>query len=168
MDIVVNDTNIFIDLYSIGFLDDFFRLPIMVHTVDFVLNEIRQSPQQLALRCFKADGRLTVGEFSMEELAYVMELHNTAGGNVSLTDCAVWHYAKKNNCILLTGDRQLRNKAISSNVTVKGIIYVFDQLLEHKIIDPKRAIAKLLDLQKINPRLPKAIIRERIEYWSKL
>lgn len=137
MDIVVNDTNIFIDLYSIGFLDDFFRLPIMVHTVDFVLNEIRQSPQQLALRRFKADGRLTVGEFSMEELACVMKLHNTAGGNVSLTDCAAWHYAKKNNCILLTGDRQLRNKAISSNVTVKGIIYVFDQLLEHKIIGPK-------------------------------
>ena len=40
MEIVVNDTNIFIDLHSIGLLESFFALPIKVHTVDFVINEI--------------------------------------------------------------------------------------------------------------------------------
>ncbi len=40
MEIVINDTNIFLDLYDIGLLDDFFQLPIRVHTVDFVINEI--------------------------------------------------------------------------------------------------------------------------------
>ena len=36
MEIVVNDTNIFIDLHSIRLLDQFFELPITGHTVDFV------------------------------------------------------------------------------------------------------------------------------------
>ena len=55
MDIlVVNDTNIFIDLISVDLLDDFFNLPIGVHTTDLVLNELTdESPLQQAT----ADGR---------------------------------------------------------------------------------------------------------------
>lgn len=47
MDIVVNDTNIFIDLYSVGLIDAFFNLPFEVHTVDFVVNEIEDEQQSL-------------------------------------------------------------------------------------------------------------------------
>ena len=32
MEIIVNDTNIFIDLHSCGLLDSFFKLPYKVHT----------------------------------------------------------------------------------------------------------------------------------------
>lgn len=45
MEIVVNDTNIFIDLHSIGLLEQFFELPIKVHTVDFIVNELINSEQ---------------------------------------------------------------------------------------------------------------------------
>ena len=45
MEIVVNDTNIFIDLHSIRLLDQFFELPITVHTVDFVINELTDEVQ---------------------------------------------------------------------------------------------------------------------------
>jgi len=40
MDIVVNDTNIFIDLISIDLLDSFFKLKFKVHTIDFVIEEL--------------------------------------------------------------------------------------------------------------------------------
>ena len=40
MDIIVNDTNIFIDLHSIGLLDCFCELPYEIRTVDFVMAEI--------------------------------------------------------------------------------------------------------------------------------
>lgn len=40
--IVVNDTNIFIDLISVDLLDEFFSLPIDIHTTDFVINELTQ------------------------------------------------------------------------------------------------------------------------------
>ncbi len=72
---------------------------------------------------------------------------------------------KKNNYTLLTGDRQLRDNASNSNVTVKGIIFIFDSLIENNIISSQEAICKIQDLLKINPRLPKKIIQDRIEKW---
>lgn len=132
MEIVVNDTNIFIDLYSIGLLEQFFELPISVHTVDFVINELKEPEQLKAVNEFIKNGKLKVQNFDTKDLIDIIDLQSRAGGNVSITDCAVWHYAKINNYTLLTGDGQLRKKAIETNVTVKGIVYVFDYLVETK------------------------------------
>lgn len=38
--IVVNDTNVFIDLLVVGLLEQFFLLPWEVHTTDFVMQEL--------------------------------------------------------------------------------------------------------------------------------
>lgn len=166
MEIVVNDTNIFIDLYSIGLLEQFFELPITVHTVDFIINELTNEEQSEAIRRYVDNGRLNVQSFDAVELLEIIELQSKAGGNVSIPDCAVWHYAKKHNYTLLTGDGQLRKKAIESNVTVKGVIYVFDYMVDCCIITPKCAATKLQELMKYNSRLPKSIIQERIEKWN--
>lgn len=168
MDIVVNDTNIFIDLYSVGCLEAFFQLPISVHTVDFVMNEIKDFAQLKAIGEYVESKQLTIGRFTAEELGDVYTLFATAEGNVSLTDCAVWHYAKSHNYILLTGDKQLRNRASESHVTVRGILYVFDLLMEHKILSTEDIVAKLRKLQEVNLRLPKKLIQERIDKWSRL
>lgn len=37
-DIVVSDTNIFIDLMSVGLLDLVCNLPLQIHTVDYVVS----------------------------------------------------------------------------------------------------------------------------------
>lgn len=166
MEIVVNDTNIFIDLYSIGLLEQFFELPITVHTVDFIINELTEEDQYKAIRKYVDNGRLNVQSFDAVELLEIIELQSKAGGNVSIPDCAVWHYAKKHNYTLLTGDGQLRKKAIESNVIVKGVIYVFDYMVDCCIITPKCAATKLQELMTHNSRLPKSIIQERIEKWS--
>jgi predicted nucleic acid-binding protein len=167
MEIVVNDTNIFIDLYSINFLDYLFQLPINVHTVDFVINEIKNKEQLNCITEYIKKGLLNVHRFTSEELTEVSKLYEESSGNVSLVDCSVWYYAKRNNYVLLTGDRQLRIRAINSNVTVKGIIYVFDTLIENKLIDSAIAANKLEELFQINQRLPKTIIQERINLWRK-
>jgi rRNA-processing protein FCF1 len=163
--VVVNDTNIFLDLYSIGCLDYFFQLPFTVHTVDFVLNEIKDEAQRSSLQPYLKCGLLHVHRFSAEELVDVVELHEEASGNVSIVDCSVWYYAQRNDYILLTGDRQLRARAINSHVTVRGIIYVFDCLVENRLMPPSLAADKMEELMAINQRLPKKIIQERIEVW---
>ena len=43
MDIVVTDTNIFIDMINLDMLGLFFALPFTFHTTDFVLNEFTES-----------------------------------------------------------------------------------------------------------------------------
>ena len=52
--IVVNDTNVLIDLYSIDLLEAFFRLPLQVHTTDFVLNELVKDDQRKEVEKFCA------------------------------------------------------------------------------------------------------------------
>ena len=47
MDVVVNDTNIFIDLLSVELLEEAFKLPIDFHTVDYVVSEIVDSYQNV-------------------------------------------------------------------------------------------------------------------------
>ena len=70
--IVVNDTNIFIDLISVGLLDDFFHLPIEIHTTDFVLNELTDESQSAAVWRHVNSKHLTVKRYSGTEVAEIV------------------------------------------------------------------------------------------------
>ena len=166
--IVVNDTNVFIDLHDVGLLDKFFRLPWEVYTTDFVMSELQQDDQKAAVVGFKAEGRLHVVEFEFEEIVEINKLKQqyNVQTNVSLTDCSVWYYAKQNGYILLSGDRKLRNSAMKDGVEVKGILYVFDMLVETETITLKTASEKLALLKAINPRLPENEIKKRLKRWN--
>ena len=52
MQIVVNDTNLFIDLIHAELIDFFFQLPFEVHTTDFVVGEI-EDPELPVVGCQK-------------------------------------------------------------------------------------------------------------------
>lgn len=166
--IVVNDTNIFIDLHDVGLLDEFFRLPWEVHTTDFVIWELQHEKQKSAVMRFRDEGLLHVVEFEFEELIEINKQKQLYGKktNVSLTDCSVWYYAKQNGCILLSGDRKLRTSAMNDGVDVKGILYVFDMLVDTGVISLEIAYKKLTLLKAINPRLPENEIKKRLKLWN--
>lgn len=166
--IVVNDTNVFIDLYEVGLLEDFFSLPWEVHTTDLVMLELQREGQHETVARYKADKRLVVPVSEAKELLeignmYQQYLNRT---NLSLTDCSVWYYAKVNKYILLTGDRKLRTASTYDGVEVHGVIYVFDCLVEYDVISRQIAVEKLQQLFKINPRLPKEDVEKRINLWK--
>ena len=165
--IVINDTNIFLDLYDIDLLDVFCQLPIQVHTVDFVINEITRPNQQEAIRTLVKKGRLYVKEYMPESIMDLYQFHAECGGNLTLTDSTVIYYAQSlADCRILTGDRQLRNRAEERGIKVSGILYVFDQLVEFGLLSCHEAALKLEKLRIINSRLPKREIEERIEKWK--
>lgn len=166
--IVVNDTNVFIDLYEVGLLDEFFSLPWEVHTTDFVMLELQREGQHDTVARFKADKRLIVPVLEAKELLEIGNIYqqNLNRTNLSYTDCSVWYYAKVNNYILLTGDRKLRTTSTYDGVEVHGVIYVFDHLVEFDIISCQVAVEKLQKLYSINPRLPKEEIEKRISKWK--
>lgn len=166
--IVVNDTNVFIDLYEVGLLEEFFSLPWEVHTTNFVMLELQREGQHGTVAKYKADKSLVVPVFEAKEMLeigniYQQYLNRT---NLSLTDCSVWYYAKVNNYILLAGDRKLRTVSLLDGVEVHGVIYVFDTLVEFDIISRQVAAEKLQQLFVINPRLPKEEIEKRINLWK--
>lgn len=166
MEIVVSDTNIFIDLSSVGLLEQFFDLPVVIHTVDFVINEITDKNQQTELDRFVLSGKLHVKEFNETETQELMEMYYSRNNNISVTDCSVWYYAKKNNYRLLTGDRKLKHSAVSDGVQVSGILYVTDMLVECELIQTNDMVNKLTKLMSINTRLPKGEIEKRIKKYN--
>lgn len=67
MEIIVNDTNIFIDLHSVGLLQQFCDLPYEIRTVDFVMAEIIDSGQREEMNRLVAEGRIKMESFTAEE-----------------------------------------------------------------------------------------------------
>lgn len=167
MEFVVSDTNIFLDLFDVGLLDLFFQLPIRVHTVDFVINEIKKVDQHTAIQQLIANGKIIVNAYPSEDLLNLYLFNVECGGNLTLTDSTVIYYAQSlENCRLLTGDRQLRIRAEQKGIIVSGILHVFDQLVENSLLLPGEASKKLEELFKINSRLPKGEVESRIENWK--
>lgn len=164
--IVVNDTNVFIDLCSIDLLNQFFRLSQKIHTTDFVIDELKVEEQRTKVESFHQSGLLTVKVYAAEELLEVIEFQQKQDTNVSIADCSVWLYAQKNQYRLLTGDNKLRKTAIKAGTNVSGILYVFDQLVEQNIITPQEACEKLNLLGNINHRLPDKDIIVRLKRWT--
>lgn len=166
--IVVNDTNVFIDLLVVGLLEQFFLLPWEVHTTDFVMQELLKEGQKDAVATYKNNGYLHIATFEFQEVVKIFKLHESIVNktNLSIIDCSVWYYAKQNNYMLLTGDRKLRNLALNEGIEVRGIIYVFDELVSNGILPAGLAAQKLALLKSINPRLPESEIEKRLKLWE--
>lgn len=165
--IVVSDTNIFIDLISVDLLDGFFNLPWEIHTTDMVIDEIIRSEQHEAIEQFRQNGSLNIKSFDGEELLQIVKMKTERQtSNASIQDCSVWKLAKDLECALLTGDNKLRKVVQNDNIEVHGILYLFDKMLEHEIMDNETAIDKLKSLYSINSRLPKEEIDKRITLWK--
>lgn len=167
MDIVVNDTNIFIDLYSIDLLDTIFNLPFKFHTTDFVISEITNNKQKQQIHKYIDSKCLTVKSFLPDEIAEIISFYSKQTNNMSITDCSVCIYAKNNNYRLLTGDRNTRITAQNKGIVVNGILFLFKELVNNNIITKQVAIQKLECLKKNNKRLPLKEIDKLIGDWQK-
>ena len=165
MKILVNDTNIFIDLHSVGLLEEMCRLPYEIHTVDFVVSEIVDADQRRIFDELVARRGIVVDGFTADEVIEIVEEHSAVSGNLSIPDCSVCYFARKHNVPMLTGDRRLRRYAEEQSIEVHGILFIFDELVRHDIISTSMAADRLEELFALNARLPKAEIRDRINRW---
>lgn len=166
MKILVNDTNIFIDLHSVGLLEEMCRLPYEIHTVDFVVAEIADADQRRVFDELVAQGGIFIDGFTADEVIEIVEEHSSVSGNLSIPDCSVCYFARKHNVPMLTGDRRLRRYAEEQSIEVYGILFIFDELVRHDIISTSMAADRLEELFAINARLPKTEIRNRINRWK--
>ncbi len=173
MKIIVNDANILINLADLDLLNKFTELDVELHTNDFVLAEVknpelgvidrRKKEQILKVNEIIKAGKLIVAQTPSNEYQEILKLQSK---NLSFTDCSIWYYTKKMNGILLTGDNNLRKTVKETGTEVRGILYVFDILLEHKVISSDVAYVKLELLLKTNARLPKNEVHKRLQKWS--
>lgn len=164
MQIVVNDTNVFLDLIHAELIEHFFRLPFEVHTTDFILGEINDPEQEAIINQLVDSGKIIVASSSFEEVEEIMELQEGIR-KLSIPDCSVWHYSKKNKFTLLTGDNLLRKTVKKDNIEVKGLLFIFDELVRLNIITPQTASIKLQLLLDMGTRLPEDECELRFLTW---
>ena len=166
MRIVINDANILIDLAKLELLDVFSKLKFELYTTDFVYEELNQE-QKSPVSMLNKNGHLTIIE--TEETIDFQNITNLLDSSTGLSfeDCSVWYYSQKLSGTLLTGDGKLRKQVSKKGIEVRGIIYIFDELLEQDLIDINIAIEKIEQLYHLNNRLPKKEIAKRIENWKK-
>lgn len=170
MEIVVNDTNILIDLYNADLLPYCKKLNLDFRTLDVVINEIEDSEQYSAVQSIIDEGTLSVYSLSGEQVGIVFQKVAEYNGvcNLSVEDISVMVYAIDNNCRLLTGDKTLKDKATLENIKVSGVLFLTDMLTNESIVDGEEMITALERLLSSNNRLPKKLIKERIETLKRL
>lgn len=165
MKIVINDANILIDLVKLDMLDIFAQLNFDLHTTDFVYEELNEE-QKSPVSVLYANNKLKIIETTeVIDFKKISELLERSTG-LSFEDCSVWYYSDKLSGTLLTGDGKLRKQVKKEGIEVRGIIYVFDELVNQNLLGYVEAIDKIEQLIQLNNRLPKSEIEKRIQSWS--
>ena len=85
---------------------------------------------------------------------------------LSFTDCTVLYQGITLSATVLTGDKKMMRSAKEMDIDVRGILYIFDQLVEQGILSHSIACQKLQQLFSRNTRLPKDEIDKRLTLWS--
>lgn len=164
MKIAVTDANIFIDLIKLDMLGFLFNLDLEIHTTYEVYNQLNSEQEKIAQN-FVQSGLLILYSFTPEELEELNKIDFPPG--LEIADRSVYYYASVSEALILSGDRKLKKFCESKHNNVKGIIWVFDQIVKNELIPVKNAAEKMELLLKINSRLPYEECQQRIKKWSK-
>lgn len=73
MEIVVNDTNVLIDLYGTDLLKFCSQLQLEFHTLDVIVEEVTETSQREAVESLVKEGALKVRSLSGLQMLSVME-----------------------------------------------------------------------------------------------
>ncbi len=166
-EILITDANIFFDLFSVELLPEFFLLPNVIKTTEFVLNEIKDEQQRALIDRYVSNGRLEVCVFEPGQYVEILELRAKLIGNLSFEDCSVLYCATKSEkSTVLTGDLSLRKNVAAMGLNVKGIIGVMDMMVTHHTTLSEIAALRLQKLMRINTWLPKGLCEEAIKRWG--
>jgi hypothetical protein len=161
--IAIKDANILIDLVKTGLFDHCLALPYQFTTTDIILDELYD--EQIALiQPHITSGKFTVIEITADELIQV-QLLTKEDRRLSEQDWSAIHYAQQNHALLLTGDKRLKEMALVKGLTVCGIFWILDQLVDNNVLSKSIACSFLKELMLKNKRLPPGECDQRIKEW---
>jgi hypothetical protein len=145
--IAVTDACIFIDLYDLGLVNEFFQLEIEIHTTTSVYFEL-YSEQQKILKAYQSVDRLIVHNLKEEDFLQIQSAPYPK--SLSETDKSVLHVANKIDACVLSSDKTVRNCAKNKDIEYHGMIWIFDKLVEANILTKKLAALRLEQLVSTN------------------
>jgi predicted nucleic acid-binding protein len=131
-----------------------------------VVDEVQEENSDQLVPAINA-GKLILPSFNPEDLLIIQKF-KARYSSFSVADCSCLFLAENLLAILLTGERRLRSVAKNSyRLNVHGILWVFEQLIEKKIITRRMAHTKLAHLMRVNSRLPQTECERLLKHWEK-
>lgn len=166
--IAIKDANILFDLINGDLLGHWVGLGIETWIAEPVFAEVVDCAQREILTgCIERHEILVETIPDEEALSWLESVKNLAKkNNLSFADAAALHCAETKKAILLTGDLKLRKAACRSDIEVRGVLWVLDQLIENQIIGCDIAYTSLTAILAEGARLPKTECNKRLENWS--
>jgi len=165
MKIAVKDANILIDLANGGLVEAVLRLPYDFVTTDAVLLQLENETQWEQVRPYVEQGVIQTMHLSGEEMQKVAD--DPLRDRLGIADLEVLTLAAREKGILLTGDLDLRKEAKTRQVTVHGLIWLLDRLLEKELLERAEAAKKLRLMMALGARLPADEVARRLRDWAK-
>jgi predicted nucleic acid-binding protein len=161
MQILVSDTSVIIDLERANLLENVFASGLALVMPDLLFE-----------REFGADGQrltrlgLKILSLDSDELAFAQTSHLNYKA-LSLPDCFALALSARQNHVLLTGDKALRQIAEGNLIVCHGVLWLFDEMARTKSISKAKLARGLRELS-LHPRcrLPKAEISLRLKQWQ--
>lgn len=168
MRIIVEDTNIIIDLFNVGLLQFCKKMDIVFHTTEFVIKEIKRPEQRSTLKGLISNEELKMVVFNIEEMLQLANLEEEcrSTNNLSTADCSVVLLAERLGCRLLTADQKLVHFAQSRGLETSGLLWLTDKMVEKGIVSPKDMVEYLNRYLETNKRAPEKEVNERIAQYN--
>ena len=168
MRIIVEDTNIIIDLFNVGLLQFCKKMDIVFHTTEFVIKEIKRPEQRSTLKGLISNEELKMVVFNIEEMLQLANLEEEcrSTNNLSTADCSVVLLAERLGCRLLTADQKLVHFAQSRGLETSGFLWLTDKMVEKGIVSPKDMGEYLNRYLETNKRAPEKEVNERIAQYN--
>jgi predicted nucleic acid-binding protein len=163
MKVAVKDANVLIDLVEGDLLGLWFRLGIETHVPDLVLEEIKNPEQRRIVMAMVEEGNLRVGRFDPTQVLRIDFYKRQY--RVSLADAAAILLAEQLQATLLSGDKLVRKGGQSLNLDVRGLLWVFDELLHRELLGAADAAARLNRVVEAGARLPSDEVQARLRKW---
>ena len=162
-EVLVIDTSVLVDLERGLLITEIFLLPFIFVVPDLLYHkEIIPNFRNRLLEL-----GLEVRSFSGKTLLVTHQYHTAHGRLISFVDCATLALASSEGLGLLTGDKKLRNLAEQEDVACHGVLWVFDQFYDHKIISGDELTKRLKQVSSHpRARLPIQDVQERLCRYS--
>lgn len=163
MEYISSDTNIWIDFSAVDALALPFRLDCTYLMSSDALEDEWLSPKGRGNELIELG--LQAVKITTEEFYYAEEIRSRCP-KLSAYDTFALAIAKFRGIALLTGDGRLRKTAIEEGVSVRGTLWIFDELLRNGILSEEEYRKFMLAMKAQNGRrirLPEAGLDRRVK-----
>ncbi len=161
--LIINDANVLIDIENAGLTALVFELEYRFAVSDILYQEeiepYTSEFKETALEAISFDEE--TNSLLLEKIAFYKE---TA---LSRNDISAMVLAIKSECILLTGEKLLRDTAENEGVEVHGILWLMEELFNNELIDVD-AVENAYELMEFSgSRLPWDEVEKQLKRFRK-